>query len=48
MAYVKPVRPAFIVAADKVDLFRSQKPDPAAKERQKKLAALFKKNNLKK
>lgn len=48
MAYVKPVRPAFVVASDKVEQFRAQKPDPAAKERQKKLAELFKKNNLKK
>lgn len=48
MAYVKPIRPAFVVAADKVDSFRNHKPDPAVKERQKKLAELFKKNNLKK
>lgn len=48
MAYVKPIRPAFVVAADKVDQFRAQKPNPSAVERQKKLAELFKKNNLKK
>lgn len=48
MAYAKPLRPAFVVAADKVDQFRAQKPDPVAKEKQKRLAELFKKNNLKK
>lgn len=48
MAYQKPIRPLLVVAPDKLDKFLSQKPDPAAKAKILKMAALFEKNNLKK
>lgn len=47
MAYVKPVRPAMIVAADKVAKFSAQKPDPSEKEERKRLVADFRANNAK-
>ena len=47
MAYKKPLRPAFVVAADKVDEFRAKKPDPEKVEKMKRMAELFKKINLK-
>ena len=35
MAYIRPVRPAMIVAADKVAKFDAQKANAAAREEQK-------------
>ena len=48
MAYQKPIRPMLVVAPDKLDKFLAQKPDPAAKEKIKKMAELFEKINLNK
>lgn len=48
MAYIRPVRPAMIVAADKVAKFDAQKANAAAREEQKKLVAIFRANNSKK
>ena len=45
MAYVKPVRPMFIVAPDKAKEFTMQKPDVAAKIERKRLVSLLKKSN---
>lgn len=48
MAYTKPVRPALIIAMDQVEKFANQKPDPAVKEKRKKMVSIFRKNNDKK
>lgn len=48
MAYTKPIRPALIVAADKVAKFVEQKPDPVIKAKRKQIVAEFRKNNEKK
>lgn len=45
MPYVKPVRPALVVAADKIKKLEDRKEDPAIKERRDKLAAEFRANN---
>ena len=45
MAYVKPVRPALVVAADKIKKLEDRKADPAIKERHDKLVAEFRVNN---
>ena len=45
MSYTKPIRPPFIVAADKVEKFLAQKPDPAVIEKRKRIVAMFKENN---
>ena len=47
MAYVKPVRPGMVVAADKVAKFTAQKPNSAEKEKRKRLVADFRANNAK-
>ena len=48
MAYQKPIRPLLVVSPDKLDKFLAQKPDPAAKDKILKMAALFDKISLKK
>ena len=48
MAYTKLVRPAMIVAADKVEKFNAQKPNAAVREDRKGLVAIFRANNSKK
>lgn len=48
MAYTRLVRPAMIVAADKVEKFNAQKPNAAVREDRKRLVAIFRANNSKK
>lgn len=48
MAYTRLVRPAMIVAADKVEKFNAQKPNSAVREDRKRLVAIFRANNSKK
>lgn len=48
MAYVKPVRPALVIAADKVKKFEEHKTSSEIKERRDKLAAEFRANNKRK
>lgn len=47
MAYVKPVRPVLVIAANKVSEFESQKPNKEIVEKSKKIAELLRKNNMK-
>lgn len=48
VTYVRLIRPAMIVAADKVAKFDAQKVNTAAREEQKRLVAIFRENNKKK
>lgn len=48
MVYTRLVRPAMIVAADKVEKFNAQKPNAAVREERKRLIAIFRVNNGKK
>ena len=48
MAYVKPIRPILVIAADKVEKFNAQKPDSEARKKRKELVAAFRANNMKK
>lgn len=45
MAYVRPIRPLMIVAADRAAKFDSLKPNAAAREERKRLVAIFRMNN---
>ena len=45
MAYKRPIRPAFVIAQDKVAKFSEEKPDPEEVKKRKELAEIFWKNN---
>lgn len=47
MAYEKPIRPAMIIASEKIAKFSAQKSDSIQKEKRKQMAEIFKANNTK-